>query len=757
MKRTLLSMAVSASVVLPVAAETFQLEEIVVTAQKRAESLQDVPISVSATTGEKLSEAGITDLVDLSNYVPNLRVLEGAMTPSMYIRGIGSGTNQGFEQSVATYSDSIYVGRAFQSRASFMDLERVEVLRGPQGILFGKNAIAGAVSLVSAKPTGELEGKISLKHEPRYNTTETNAFISGPLSDSLAARLAVRHQEDDGFYENTLQDRDETAVKDTAARLTLAWDVSDDMSALFKFEHSDIQRKGRQMEVSDYGAYPLTVAGPTLRDDVTLNHKRRTNVDEENSYRGNLVSMQLDWELAGGTLTSITAYSDYTYSDLQDLDLSEVPVVEAQMDEAFDQISQEIRFVSPGGEAVDYILGAFYQSSDQKYIEDANFELGNLDGGTPQVLPYRVFTQEAKSWAVFGQATWNVTEDFRTTLGLRYSVEDKEGSRTQETFVPLFDATLEGTVMANGLEAAYNWRDHSLDGEETTYNFTPSLVVQYDVTGDIMTYASYSEGYKSGGFDARGINGLAEGGGLGGITATTSGLDNFYFEDEKAKTYEVGAKMTLLDGAAEMNVALFRTDYTNMQVSIHDGFLGFAVQNAGEARVQGLEMDGRWQLSESLMATASLAYLDFEWTDYKAGACPADGSLPASPTVAGNCDYTGEGNVHTPEWSASLSLSHNTMLSDSLELMSNIDFNFKDDHDTHSTLDRRQRQGAYTLINARVALAPADGNWQLALLGNNLTDKEVKLNGAAVASSGSGLTNMLNRPRTIAVEASYSF
>jgi iron complex outermembrane recepter protein len=759
MRESLLSIAIAGCIASSAYAETFQLEEIVVTAQKRAESLQDVPISVAATSGEKLTEAGIGALTDLSNYVPNLRAVEGAQSPSLFIRGIGSGNNAGFEQSVATYSDGIYVGRAFQSRASFMDLERVEVLRGPQGILFGKNSIAGAISLVSAKPTDEVEGKVSIKHEPEYNTTETNAFISGPLSDTVAARLAVRYLEDDGFYENSLQDRDETAVEDSAARLILTWDARDDLSATFKFEHSDIQRKGRQMEVADYGIYPLTPSGSSLQDDVTLNHKRRTNVDEENSYRGNLASVQLDWDVAGGTLTSLTTYTDYTYSDLQDLDLTEVPVVVAQTDEEFDQVSQEIRFVSPGGETVDYIIGAFYQESDQIFIEDAQFDLGNLDGATPQVLPYREFKQEGKSWAVFGQATWNITEEFRTTLGMRYAVEEKEGSRSQTTWVPAFNDSVENTPLAPAFLALYNWADHdgenALSGSDTSYNFTPSINVQYDINEDTMVYASFSTGYKSGGYDARGINGLAAG--VGPITATTSGLDNFHYDDEKAETIELGAKMTLLDGAAELNAALFHTEYTDMQVSIHDGGVGFAVQNAGEARVQGLEMDGRWQLTESLMATASVAYLDFEWTDYQAGVCPKDGSLPASPTVTGNCDYTGKENVHTPEWSMSLGFSHSYMLSDALELKSALDMNFKDNHYTSVDLDSRQEQGAYTLVNARVALTPANANWEVALVGNNLTDREVKLFGANIANSNGGYTNMLNRPRTIAIEGSYSF
>tara|TARA_R100000005_G_scaffold94720_1_gene73619 strand:- start:9600 stop:10319 length:720 start_codon:yes stop_codon:yes gene_type:complete len=200
------------------AASAQMLEEVVVTAQKRSQSLQDVPISINAVSGEKLKEAGITRIADLQVYVPNLTMSEAAIGSNIYIRGVGSQVNQGFEQSVGTYVDGIYFGRPRQLRAPFFDLERVEVLRGPQSILFGKNSIAGALNLVSAKPTDEFEGSVSALLEPDHGELETSLVLSGPLSDTLSGRLALRYREMDGFIDNVAKGIDEMETEETVVR-----------------------------------------------------------------------------------------------------------------------------------------------------------------------------------------------------------------------------------------------------------------------------------------------------------------------------------------------------------------------------------------------------------------------------------------------------------------------------------------------------------------------------------------------------------
>ncbi|GAB3113343.1 TonB-dependent receptor [Aestuariicella hydrocarbonica] len=765
-------------------AQALALEEVVVTAQKRAESLQDVPISVSAMGGDKLAEAGIENLQDLSAYVPNLKVVDGGLVPLMFIRGIGSGANQGFEQSVGTYSDGIYMGRSLQSRSSFMDLERVEVLRGPQSILFGKNSIAGAISLVSAKPTDDFEGKASISYAPEYGETEVNAYVSGPITESLRARLAVRDRQEDGYLENITRNSEAPQADEKAARLTVDWDVSDNLLATLKLETADIERAGRIGQVIDYGNYQVNPAtAGLLNGDDEFDYKVGANEDNKLSFESNNVVLKLDYIVGEHTITSTTGYSDFDYQETNyDGDWSEIRVVDMDMAEEFEQFSQEIRLTSPGGEAVDYIMGAFYQTSEQEYSELARLSpstVGLVAGGLPvfDSAVDRPFTQEGDTWAVFAQATWNATDRLRLTAGLRYTEEKKEGTRDQTLYslnlapgvkqsdielIPNSGFTVENALALDASAGGFRLADHSLSGKRDEEVLTPSLNVQYDLTGDIMLYATYSTGYKSGGFDARGINGATSANNPNGYNILAMGGDNFQFDEEEAETLELGAKMTLLDGAAELNLAAYQTDYTDMQVSVYDGTFGYSVFNAGAAKVQGLELDGRWMATENLMFVASAAYLNYEWTDYSEGVCPGVGTQIASPSGSGNCDLSGRENMHAPEWTVNLSANHDYTLTDNLQLRTTLDANFMDNHYVAGSLDRRQEQAAATTFNARIALSPFDEKWQVALSGKNLTDQRIMTNGSDVTLSNlgplpGGVQAEIKRPRTLAIEASYSF
>ncbi len=786
LRKTPLALAVMASMssVSSVNAEDFALEEIVVTAQKRAQSLQDVPISVSAVGGEKLSEAGIENLQDLSAYVPNLKIVEGGLVPQMFIRGIGSSANQGFEQSVGTYSDGIYMGRSLQSRSSFMDLERVEVLRGPQSILFGQSSIAGAISLVSAKPTDEFEAMISASYADKYNEQELNGYVSGPLTDTLKARLALRDRQEEGYIKNALRDEDTPAIDEQAARLMLVWEPTEELLAELKLESARLSRDGRPTQVVDLGNYPTKVAG--LLDDAKVDYTTYANEDTKMDFDSDTVVLKLEYALGDHTLTSITGYSEYDYQeDNYDADNSELSVVSIDMTEDFEQLSQEFRLTSPGGETVDYIVGAFIQTSEQKYTEDASLQVSALNPANVYFdsLVKRPYTQESDTLALFGQATWNVSDQLRVTFGLRYTEDEKEGSRSQEAYSlniapgvsqddviipagPLAGLPVSTVLAANGdafgpvASLGYAMQDHVLSGKSEKENWTPSLNVQYDLTEDVMLYATYSEGYKAGGFDARGVNGFSAGATdflSRSYNTLALGAENFEFGQEEAETLELGAKMTVLDGTAELNVALFQTNYTDMQVSVYDGIFGFNVLNAGEAEVRGLEMDGRWRPTESLLLTAGLAYLDFEWTDYAEGPCPGEGGFPSSPSGSGNCVFDGKENNHTPEWTVNLSANHTMMITDALELRSTLDVNFKDNHYVANNLDDRSEQSAVTIFNARIALASVEDTWQVALTGKNLTDQTTLNYMTNLSLSGGGMTGQVGRPRTIGIEGSYRF
>ncbi|MGH7179673.1 MAG: TonB-dependent receptor, partial [Tepidisphaeraceae bacterium] len=358
------------------AQDTTALTEIVVTAQKRVESLQDVPIAVSAVSGVKIEEAGINKIEDLKNYVPTLFMTETAIGNNISIRGIFSGVNPGFEQSVGTYVDGVYHGRPQQTRAPFLDLERVEVLRGPQSILFGKNSVGGALNITTARPTREFEAMVSALYEDRYDEQEVTASISGPFTDRLRGRLAANYREVDGYVYNATLDREDPGREEKSVRAWLEFDVNEDVTISLKAETGEFDVTGRQIEITT--ELPAT-AGPFTgltysqvlalfgQDPSVLNNTadyvRSSNGDSSNNDTDEYV-LQADWQLGENTLTIVNAYSKYSFDENCDCDFTGGSVFSVLSDEEFDQTSHEIRLTSPTGNKIEYILGAYYETSD---------------------------------------------------------------------------------------------------------------------------------------------------------------------------------------------------------------------------------------------------------------------------------------------------------------------------------------------------------------------------------------------------------
>lgn len=596
--------------------ERLVLEEIVVTAQKRAQSLADVPVSVTAVSGEKLTDAGIENLTDMSEYTPNFKLVDSGLIPNIYMRGVGSGSNQGFELSVGMFADGIHLGRPHQTRAAFMDVQRVEVLRGPQSILFGKNAIAGALNIVSATPGDELETLLSGSLGLPNQDSELNAVISGPISDTFGARLAVRKRTETGYLYNRAQDRMEAATDETSIRSTFSWAPSDAFDSSLKLEHTRRVQDGRTFQPIDPGA--LTGCSG---EETNFDLSRSTNEAEKAFIEAYNATLNVSIPVGESTLTVVTGASGFDSSDLYDADDSEYDTIYLLGDEFYDQLSTEIRFASPVGNFVDYIFGAFYQQGDLLFNEfgpliaraGALGDQGDCNANTQVVAEadlFRNFTIEARAWSVFGQATFNFTDSFRTTLGMRYVKEKKDGFRRLDVYEPGTQNEANAATLAALNQLLIN--PHTLTGNRDVGILLPSVNFQWDVTNDIMSYFTATRGAKSGSFDARNNNDQ---------TGPTGGGENFEFEDEVADAFELGAKMSLADGRADLNISAYLVDYDELQVSVFDGVAGFTVTNAGQARIQGVELDGRFLASEGLLFTAALAYLDFTWTDYVDGPC----------------------------------------------------------------------------------------------------------------------------------------
>jgi iron complex outermembrane recepter protein len=786
------------------AADDTTLEEVVVTAQKREESLRDVPLSVSAVSGFKLADAGIVRLDDLKAYVPNLQMTETGIANNIYIRGIGSGLNQGFEQSVSTYADGIYRGRGHQSRMPFLDLARVEVLRGPQPVLFGKNAVAGAVNLVGALPTKEFEGSVRTSYDFENNDWINTAVLSGPISDTAGMRLAIHQRSADGYIKNATLDRSEPKRDELGARFTVKKDFTENLSTVLRVEGGHYNTDGRQIEI--FGETPIAavpnrglngltysqiVGGPVPAFPRGQNATARNNsIDFIRSSNGD--SSDLSNFEAGftanyrfgddATVTSVTGYSKYALDEQCDCDFVGATVFRAGIQEHYAQFSEEVRVASSTKNTVSWIAGVFFQNSqldESDYLFVPATSLvpvvltsalarppgpGVLCTSAPTCAPFaglfanaanpRVFTQDSRLWSVFAQATWKATDSLKVAFGARLNSEKKDGSRVTQLTAGLGGPNLLTTAPAPLRPAivplfagVLGIIPHSESDSLSETDFSPMVNLQYSFATHSMAYVSWAKGSKAGGFDARSNKPVSSGG-------------TFQFKPEKATTYEVGLK-SAVGGSAEINADIFYTDYKDLQTSAFDGRIGFNVGN-GSAKVKGVEIDSRWRVTPQFMLTGSAAYLDFEWTKY-CGQPYFDIRLapPSGTCPAGNADYKGFTNQLAPKFSGVVSAEYDWHIG-SLKLATTADVVYSAKYLQSLTLDPANTQAAYTKVNARVSLGNDDRSWELALVGKNLTDKTtVSYAGdtplAAALFNARSYYGFVDVPRSIALEGSFRF
>lgn len=725
------------------------LEEVIVTAQKRAQGLQDVPISINAVSGDRITNAGIDDLQDLSGSIPNLQITQTGITNQIGMRGIYSGSNKGFEQSVAMYVDDVYYGRGQLIQLPLVDLERVEVLRGPQPTLFGKNAIAGAISIVTKAPTDEFEASISGFYEFEHKEKKITASISGPITDNIRGRLVANFRDIDGWMENTNLNRTEPNSEHQYIRGAIAWDLADTTTATLKLEKAEFDNVGRSMETRN----PLGTYTTVFSDvDVVEDYKRADGGYQSINEVENAV-LKVQHEFNEFELTSVTAYLSYDTAEIIDVDYIARDFLDGtNQSEDFSQFSQEIRIASPASETLEYIAGFYYQDNDLTATDEVFFgkdlPIAPIIGGRWD----RLYKQESSVWSAFVQFDWHISEAVNLTVGARYSDEDKDGSRNLQLFGE--NTALGQGVFESVLNGGFKVFAHDLSGSRGEQQFSPLVNLQWDMNDIAMMYVSYTQGSKAGGFDIRSNS-------FPGNPAVEGA---FEFEDEQAESYEIGAKFRWDN--AELNMAAYRTEYEDLQITVFDGVLGFNVQNAAEATVQGFEFDGRIQLTDGLLLSGSLAYLDFEYGDYDVAQCPHPLSTPnqrPSNSVPGLCNQTGETSSHAPELSANISLEYVVETSAGV-LSMGLNGSYSDEYFAHSSLDKGTIQDAYTKWGARVSLASVEDSWEVAIIGDNITDERIvaqstvlPLSSTLTGGTGIAYYGIYERPRNIAVQFTYNF
>ncbi len=863
MLRPLSKLALSAAVAsLSMTAWGQTLEEVVVTAQKRTESLQDVPISVTAISGEQVATASIRSFGELGAYVPNFGVSENAVNTIISMRGISVGANQSFEQSVGIFVDGVPYGRSRQARLGLFDLEQVEVLRGPQGIIYGKNTLAGAVNIRTAAPkVGEgLNGRLAASFESD-NGKYFEGHIGTSLGDTLAVRLSMMDRQIDGYNENTAPNAarpEMPSTDETIARLGIQWEPSDQTSVGIRYTYSDFLRVGSTGTVTTFQPLPnapasnqamyamMALAWPSFtpsesdayRDGLSVGGayldgsgangvpERLDGTDTQNQE----FSLNIEHEFGNGmNLNLVTGFSQYEYEDGIDADFLPVTFIGRSDDSEFEQFSQEIRLSSNGEGRFNWVVGGNYIESTQEIDRAVSVDgtLGRPDlmrlitcppqlipilgacgvpsflaysqaqldgiaagfGAPPGFIPAGVegvsmwsqtgrlsrWETDTDSWSIFLQGTFDITDRLSLTAGVRYTEETKETyamtrisasayglenplpypeqmSPTDPLYIP--------NLLFHGLQgASFGTYPHEFDEERDTDQTIPAVSLNWRPADNHLLYVSYSEGFKSGGFNA--VDDQNPVITAAGIQRTVPG-PGFEFDDESAWSVEVGGKHTLLDGAMRLNWTYFNSEYEDQQVSTFVG-LGFVVANAASTEISGFELDAAWAVTEKLTLNLAFGYIDGEYGSFLGAGCTAnqqdairglgitnvndpvtsvdvDGRICAA-TFLGNGDVAGESQdlsgvaIGAPEYSGSFGAQYIQPVG-SLVWFTQLDVNFTDDYYMTGDLDPVDIQEGYELINLRTGLM--GDNWTLMLYGRNIGDEKFATGAADVPlASGS--------------------
>jgi len=754
-----------------------EVEEIIVTAQKRTQSLEDVPLSISVIEGDRLEQRDIRNLEELSTTTPNIKITQGGQADQLQIRGVGSGFNPGFEQAVGTFVDGLYRSRSRAVRASLFDLERVEVLKGPQSTFFGNNAIAGALNITTRKPANTFEGNSTALYSPDDGEYNAEAGASLPISNTLSARLAGKFSGMKGYIDDSYTGKKGPHLNDKLGRVTFAWTPSESFDAMLRSEYGDLDDQAAfNYEMLNcpppaaFGAAAgacaryITVAGGTNVDSqLNYNSTSGTNFFK---YKYSESGLTMNGHVAGLTLTSVTGFFHHDLDTLlqatgaplaSPFNASAVYQASAGRDK-INQVSEELRLTSPTGGLIDYMTGLYYQRARTDFETVAAFYQTNY-GAMPTVAPYfpsgsLIATdpharQKDETKSVFGAATVHVAESMRLNLGLRYSNVDKTLTRTNTVgtsgLLPNVDNFAPGPLAGQKvLVPLLRTNITSYDGlTHKDSKLMPSASVQYDVTSNSMAYLSYANGFKAGGFS---------------FNTTATATDTGEFKAETVNSYELGLKASWLEKKLTTNLAIFRMKYNNLQETTAVVLPGsttfvFVVSNVAASTSQGVELGVLWQPTSQLKIGTELAYLDAKYDSFNAASCTALQGVQTPVNCSQN--LSGRTRAFAPRYTGSLSADYQLPVTATLRVNLGADAYYTDDFYLQANLDPYLRQDAYTKVGARLGLGTLDGTWDVSVIGKNLSDKTTTSFRQAVPGAPGSVIALPDRPRSVALQARY--
>ena len=724
-------LASSLGVATPAAAEQVLVEEIIVTARQRAESLQEMPVTVTAFTKDQLDLYNIDSLENISEFTPGLLVSDAgsASGGTIAMRGVATGQgNTSFDQTVAVVFDNVAVNHAYIMKVSQIDMQQVEVLKGPQALFFGKNSPGGVIAFQTVDPGDEFEMSLRTGFEVHADELFGEATVSGPITDTLGGRLVVYGSDMDGWVENAATP---TAVTEPGndpfpnreelfVRGTLVFEPSDTLRMRTKVSYNDydgddtaqvqlvscpggFEPAGSPCGADDVGNQQLIVPELVAATDDVPDRNERTQVDW--LVIGHEINFQINDDLQLSSVTGYTNSQNLGYGDA----LSGQPAgLIAVTDIEHENFSQELRLSSSFDGGMNFMLGAYYGDGGTDSIQQPFLHGPPI--GLPATLVIRlgavdpVFSVDHETYSVFGELTWDISEQLVLSAGLRYSDESRDFSVN---------------------EGGVDYSDRVVR-ERDNDNTSPEVSLTWKPTDTSTYFISYREGFKSGGF-----NSVFRSGGYQSVPPGSPLVDQSY-NPETVEGVEGGFKLDLLDNHLRLNASAFYYEYTDMQLSAFDSTaLVQRVLNAGEATIQGAEFDLLFapESIEGLSLSLGAAYTDAEFDTFSGqcyvGQTPATGCVTVDvglPSQRNEQNLAGRATNYAPEFTLNAGARYNTQLSDNWSLGAAVSVLYSDSYVYTATYGPTESQDSFTKVNANLTLGYQD-NWEFSLIGNNLTDE----------------------------------
>lgn len=775
----------------PVVTEGDNVGDIIVSARQRKETLLEAPVAVSAISGEVLDRMAATDTRDLAKLAPSLSINQATSGAGgvIVLRGIGtSPSNAGFDQAVSVNVDGVQTGRARIITLGMLDLAQVEVMKGPQALFFGKNSPAGVINMTSAMPTKELSGYARIGYEFVADEPIVEGAISGPLSDSFGARLAVRYRNMDGWLRNTAGQLTSSPFAgptnlpqapkthrpgddELIGRVTLAYEpAGSPFSATLKVAgmsyHNDGPSAGQQLY--NCGAYskPAVVysGNPTVAFDPFGDCKFDRNYSNgalPNGYADNwptakqnpyskitmvLGSFQANYNTDDFAITAITGLFNSRTRYFDNYDATVYMAYDSAETEKFTSLSQEVRLLSKFESPVNFMIGAYYQNTKLDFINTVLIAPLPVDPATGKYHTWeKPGRTDGDTYSMFGQLIWNVVPTVELAGGVRYTHETKDSTLVNSYVHP----PLSGTVLA---PQGKLFEDHFKDN-----NYSPEMTLTWRPNQDLTTYLAYKTGYKSGGF------GIST-----NLIPATITVDSIRFNSEKIKGFEGGVKARLFDRRMTITSSIYSYKYSNLQVNSFDAATtSFRITNAASARVKGIEVEFNARPTDWLTLNGGIAYNSARYLDYLAGCWTGQTAATGCNVRNANGSFSqnlaGKPLTRAPDWTANAGFDITIPAGDDLRVGLAGNTRYSDKYYGIDNGNPAGIQPSFWLFDASARVGTADGKWELALIGRNLTNKlytgyiAEKPGAPSTPGTTSQLMALPNRGRQVLLQASTKF